>query len=280
MINREAIAALRARTQLGVARCHKALIQSQGNIEKAVELLRKEGASIASKRSGRLMSAGRVFIQVNEDKTQGVLLGLKSETDFVAKSNDLQAVGTALANQGLAQGIHTKEALLSCTYSSNATCEEEITQLAGRVGENIALSVYHHIEGPHVAHYLHTGGRIGAIVVLNTPAAPPHDIDKVGKNVAMQVVISDPIAISAAHIDPATLKREEEAILAHRAKEQRKAEAIERRIVAGQLNKFIQENILLTQPFIHDEKIAIGQYLHQIAPNLAVLAFKRVEMEA
>jgi elongation factor Ts len=278
MIDKKDLIRLRKITHLGIAKCNKALVATKGNIEEAIKLLRKEGAKIAAKRVNRSMDAGRVFVKLSEDSTKGVMLGLGCETDFVAKNESMQAFGEKLATISLESSAKSKEELLEQTYEGNATCGDELVQLAGRVGENVALVSYRYFEAPLIGFYIHTGSKLGAVATLNTATHDQEDLPKLARDIAMQVVVRDPIAINEAKINPTLLANEKDLILTQLEKLPESQKANLDKFVERGIAKFVKENTLIAQEFIHNENVSVEKHLKSISPSLEVLEIARMQM--
>lgn len=276
MIDKKDILKLKKITLIGLEKCQKALVQAQGDFEKALEILRKQGEKIAAKRVGRTMEEGRIFAALNADKKSGVILALGTETDFAAKSENFKALGDALVKCALEKGFTVAEDLLAASYGAH-TFQEEITQIAGGLRENVSLIDYQYIQAPVVGFYLHTGYKLGGMVALNMAECDGVSLAEVARNFAMQVVISDPFSIDEKHFPEKELSNEKEAIMAKLSKKALPADKIGP-IVEKALAKFVKENILVAQTFIQDEEKTVGEYMAAISPAMQITQFKRVQI--
>ncbi len=276
MVTKEQLLRLRKATMLGITKCQNALQQAGGDFEQALDLLRKEGQKIANKRTRMDMAQGRIFIGTTPDHITGVLLSITSETDFVANSQPIQELGNALIQNALANNTRTKETLLQSTHN-NQPIQERLTELSGQFKENIAVQHYHILDGDHVGYYLHTGNKLGAMITLQKPENLQNDLAGLANDIALQVVVSDPIAIHNDGIPQDTLNKEKEIILAQLA-QQNKPAHIQDRILRQKVEKFVEDNILLTQPCIKDEQHTIRDLLLQHDPALKIGTFVRVQL--
>ncbi len=274
-IDKNQILKLRKATMLGISKCREALIQANGNYDTAIELLRKEGQKIANKRANMEMHQGRIFMGVHKEKKYGIMFMLHSETDFAANSEPFIHVGETVLKIALDHHITNEKNLFAFAFTQGSL-QEILLQLSGQLKENIALTNYVILEGPLVGCYLHTGSKLGAIVSLNQANIPGCNLTEVAKNVALQIVASDPIAIDAQDIPADVLKKEEEIIRAYRLKQNVGANI--EMIIKKEIEKFVKENTLLPQPFIKNEKQTIADLLKQESPTLAVVAFKRMQV--
>ncbi len=278
MGNQKDVLRLRKETGLGMSKCYKALNQANGNLNKAMDILRKEGVRIAHKRLDRTMPEGATFIHINSEKTFAVILFIGCETDFVARNETFKKLGNAMVATAAAKQTQEKKDLLSTPYQTT-TFHEELVQLAGRFGENIALTHYETLAGTYISSYLHSR-KLGAIAALNMKKLPTEEIEGVARHIAMQAVVSNPLAIDESNIDPTIITKEKESITSQ-LKEQGEGKSpdIIERITQRKLDKFIKENILLTQPFVKNQKKTVSDILQAAAPNLAVTGFKRLEIK-
>lgn len=276
MIDKKDILKLKKITLLGLEKCQKALTEANGDFEKALQILRKQGEKIAAKRVGRTMEEGRIFAGLNADKKSGVILALGSETDFAAKSETFKTLGDALVKCALEKGFTVAEDLLAAPYGQH-TFQEEITQIAGGLRENISLIDYQYIQAPVVGFYVHTGYKLGGMVALNMAECNGEALAEVARNFAMQVVISDPFSIDEKNFPEKELSNEKEAITAKLSKKALPADKIDS-IVERALAKFVKENILIAQTFIQDEEKTVGEYMTAISSAIQITQFKRVQI--
>ena len=275
MIDKKLLLKLRKQTSLGMQVCKKALEEANGDFDKAIDILRKQGKKIAHKKLGREIEQGAILAKNNEEQTVGVLIGLGCETDFVAKNETFMQLCDYIADVALTYRPATKDELLAC-QGSKETVKDEIMNLMGVVGENIALAEYHLCEGPLVGSYVHTGNKLGAIVVLNQVGDSQAKL-QAAKDMALQVVASDPLAIDAAGVSPTIIEKEQELVRKELAQDS-KPEEVKQKIEQGRIKKFLERSTLLTQAFVKDESLNNQDYLKTIAPNFSVIKFKRASV--
>ncbi len=263
---------LRQMTGAGMMDCKKALAEAEGDFEKAVEILRKKGQKLSSKRADREAKEGVVIAQVSDDKTRGIIVKLSCETDFVAKNQDFIDLAKKFAQIALSQFPDTLEALLALPFDG-ITIGEKVTEQIGIIGEKLELS-YERLEAPMVCPYIHMGYRAGVLVGLNKADEKYYEA---GRDVAMQVAAMRPIAVDKDDVDPALVEKEIE-IGKEQARQQGKPEQIVEKIAMGKLNKFFKENTLLNQQFVKDGSITVREYLERLDPELSVTGFKHIEL--
>jgi len=266
---------LRDQTGAGMMDCKKALIEADGDFEKAIEVLRKKGQKVSLKRAEREAKEGVVYAIVSHDKKKGVVIKLSCETDFVAKNESFIAFAKNIAGIAIMRFPDDVDALLEIPYNGNGiSIKEKIVEQVGVIGEKIELAAYEKLEAPQVSSYIHMGYKAGVIVGLNKN----HDqFDRVGKDVAMQVAAMKPIAVDKNGIDEHMVEKEIE-IGKEQARREGKPEAILEKIARGKLNKFFQENTLLNQDFVKDSKKTVDEYLKESDPDLTVLDFRHVQL--
>lgn len=261
---------LRKQTGAGMMDCKKALVETNGDFEAAVDVLRKKGQKVAAKRGENEAKEGVIFAQATEDGKTGVILTLNCETDFVAKNDDFRGFVQSLMDIAIAKKPATAEALLSEAYNDKLTVSEKITEQIGVIGEKLDLSGYATVEAPKVVAYNHPGNQLAALVGLSSDAA---DEDS-GKQVAMQVAAMNPLALNKEGIDQETIDRELEVGKELAIQEGKPAEMADK-IAQGRLNKFFKENTLLSQAFVRDNKLSVEQFLNSVEKGLTVTEFKR-----
>lgn len=261
---------LRKMTGAGMMDCKNALTETDGDFDKAMEIIRKKGQAVAAKREDREASEGCCLGAVNGDFA--AIVALKCETDFVAKNADFVALTQSILDAALQNKPADIEALKALTVDGS-TVADLITDRIGVTGEKMELGAYEFVQAPTTVAYIHPGNKLASIVGLNLA-----DVDaQVAKDVAMQVAAMNPISVSKDDV-PADVAAKELKIAREKAIEAGKPEAILDRIAEGALNKFFQENTLLSQAFVKDAKITIDQYLKQQNKELTVAAFKRVTL--
>jgi len=260
---------LRQMSGAGMMDCKKALEESEGNFDKAIEIIRKKGQAVANKRADRDATEGIVFSKVIPDGKMGAIIVLNSETDFVAKNADFIAFATKIIDLSLAKNPANLEGLLSLPLDGG-TVASKIVEYLGIIGEKIELSYYEKIEAPHVQAYIHPGSKLATLVGFTKS-----EIDiQVYKDVAMQIAAMNPVAVDKDFVPSAVIAQELE-IGKEQARRDGKPEAMLEKIAQGKLAKYFKENTLINQDFIKDNKITIRQYLQSVNKELIVTEFKR-----
>lgn len=263
---------LRKMTGAGLMDCKKALIESNGDFDGAIDYLRKKGQKIAAKRADRDATEGVVLAKTVSEGNRGVVLYLTCETDFVAKNDEFVSFATKLTDLALNHNIQNKEDILSIDFDG-ATVKDRLDEQVGKIGEKIEIAELETIEADAVVPYIHANKKVGVLVGLNKTNTDA--IEAAGKDVAMQIAAMRPVSVSEADVDPAILDKERE-IGREKALAEGKPENIVDKIVEGSVKKFLKENTLLSQKFVKDGNQTIDQYLKSIEGDLTVTAFKRV----
>ncbi len=272
------VKSLRDQTGAGMMDCKKALTEAEGNLEKAVEILRKKGQKLSAKRADREAKEGVVIAATSANRNKGVVLRLSCETDFVAKNQDFIDFAQKIADIALKETPETTEELLGLSFEGDLSVGEKITEQIGVIGEKLEVNGYNKIvtaagEG-QVLPYIHMGYRAGVIVALNQEGP---DFIEPGKNVAMQVAAMRPVALDKDGVDQTIIDKEIE-IGMEVARKEGKPEAMLEKIATGKLNKFFKENTLLNQAYVKDSKKSVSDYLKSINSDLTVTDFKHVEL--
>ncbi|MEM9885868.1 MAG: translation elongation factor Ts [Bacteroidota bacterium] len=266
---------LRDLTGAGMMDCKKALTEAEGDLDKAIEILRKKGQKLSAKRADREAKEGVVIAKVSDDKTKGVIVKLSCETDFVAKNEDFVKMTESFANIALENFPSTKEELLSLSFDGNGiTIGDKVTEQVGVIGEKLELSAYERVEAAQVAPYVHMGNKAGVLVGLNKATDASFDA---GRDVAMQVAAMRPVALDKDNVDPSIIEKEIE-IGKEQARQEGKPEAILEKIAKGKLNKFFKDSTLLNQQFVKDSKKSVKEYLQSVESGLTVTDFKHIEL--
>ena len=255
--------------------CKNALVEANGDFEAAVDILRKKGQKIAAKRGENDAKEGVIIAQASADGKSGVILTLNCETDFVAKNDGYVALVQSLIDLALDKLPATAEELKALPYDARLSVEEKITEQVGVIGEKLDLSNFAVIKGSKVVAYNHPGNQLATLVGLSSDAAA--DIAEAGRQVAMQVAAMNPIAIDKDGVDARTIEREIEVGKDLAIQEGKPAEMAEK-IAMGRLNKFFQENTLLSQAFVRDNKMTVEQFLNSTEKGLTVTDFKRFSL--
>lgn len=272
-ISAKDVKALREQTGAGMMDCKKALTEAGGNMQEAIELLRKQGQKLSAKRADREAKEGVVIAMISDDKTKGVVVRLSCETDFVSKNESFVELTNKVAKVALEAFPADLEALLTTPFD-DITVGEKAVEQTGLIGEKIVLASYEKLEATMVAPYIHMGNKAGVLVGLNKAS---DDIFDAGREVAMQVAAMKPLAVDKDGIDSSIVEKEIE-IGKEIARQEGKPEAMLEKIAMGKLNKFYKENTLLNQAFVKDSKQSVSDYLKTKDPDLTVTDFKHVTL--
>ena len=265
---------LRKHTGAGMMDCKKALVETDGDFEAAIDALRKKGQKVAAKRGDNDAKEGLVLAQVTEDGKTGVVLSLNCETDFVAKNSDYMDFVQSLVDIAIAKKPSSKEEMMNEAYDEKLSVGEKIIEQVGVVGEKLDLSNVEIISADKVVAYNHPGNQLATLVALNNDSEAASEA---GKLVAMQVAAMNPLALDKNGIDEKTIARELEVGKDLAIQEGKPAEMAEK-IAQGRLNKFFKENTLLSQANVRDNKQTIEQMLAAAESGLTVVEFKRVAL--
>lgn len=269
---------LRQQTGAGMMDCRKALIESDGDFEKAIDYLRKKGAKIAAQRSDREAREGVVMARTSSDGTRGILILLSCETDFVAKNQEFIQFAETIAHAALQHHVKQLEELLQLQVDGS-TLQNRILDQMAKIGEKIELTRFERIDAPGVVAYTHAGNRIGVLIGLNQALNPA--IEQAGRDVAMQVAAMNPIAVDRDQVPEEILQREKDIVweqMKQDPKMQGKPENILAKIAEGKLEAFFKENTLLSQSFVKNHEQTVAQFLASVHPDLRVIGFKRVAL--
>ena len=275
------VAALRSKTGAGMMDCKKALTEAGGDMEKAVEILRKKGLSAAAKKSGRIAAEGAVLAA--GDKNRGVLLEVNSETDFVAKNENFQAFCQGVAQAVLDSSPADLESLKNATFPGGKSVAEETTDAISTIGENISIRRFVLFENPNglVASYIHAGGKIGVLLELETGGVCNEKIEELGHQLSMHVAAANPSYLSRADVPAGEVDKEKE-IMAEKAKASGKPENIIGKIVDGQINKYFGEICLLEQQFVIDPDRKVTKVVEgtakEVGAELKLTRFARFQL--
>ncbi len=263
---------LRQQTGAGMMDCRKALIESNGDFEGAIDYLRKKGQKVAANRSDRDAKEGVVIAKANADNTYGVLVNLSSETDFVAKNAEFIEFAQEIADIAIATKASNVDDLKAAAMG-NATVGEKLLEVVAKIGEKIDVVRFETVTGDAVVPYIHSGYRIGVLVSLNQAASEA--VIGAGRDVAMQIAAMNPLAVDADSVSPEMIEREK-AIAVEQVMAEGKAADMAEKIAAGKLNKFFKDNTLLPQAFVKDNSKSVGDYLKSVSAGLTVVSFKRI----
>lgn len=262
------VQALREKTGVGMMDCKKALTESNGDMDKAVEILREKGLAASQKKAGRIAAEGVVLAKICGDK--GVVVEVNSETDFVAKNQDFQNFVSDVADVVVANNPADLDALFACKYpNSEMTVEQMQQEKVLTIGENIKIRRFAmYTEGTSVA-YVHMGGKIGVLLnmTLSDNIKGNDQALAMGRDLAMQIAAMSPAYLKADEVDAETLEKEKE-ILMTQALNEGKPQQVAEKMVNGRIKKYYSENCLLDQPFVKDDKITVNQYVANVAKEL------------
>jgi len=262
------VSKLRKMTGAGMMDCKNALEESNGDFEKAVEIIRKRGQLVASKRADRSAMEGVVIAKTNANGTSGAIVVLNCETDFVAKNDNFISFVQGILDKAIEQKPADLESLKNIKIDGRPI-GERVTEQIGIIGEKLELSYYAKIEASQVVPYIHPGNRLATLVGLNKVV----DV-KVGRDVAMQVAAMNPVALDKADV-PADVIEKEREIGREQARNEGKAENMLDKIAEGKLNKFFKESTLMNQEFTKDSSKSVRQYLQSVDKDLVVTGFLR-----
>ena len=266
---------LRQQTGAGMMDCKKALVESNGDFEAAVDYLRKKGAKVAASRQDRDSNEGVIIAKASADGKTGIVVEVNCETDFVAKNADFVAFADKIAEVALTSTPASLEELKALTVDGKVISEALIEQ-TGVIGEKIDVSKFEIVTGEKVVAYIHGNYRLGVLVGLS---AAVEGAEEAGKDVAMQIAAMNPIAIDKDGVDQHTIEREIAIAKDQIIAEGKPAEMAEK-IAQGKLNKFFKDTTLLNQEFVKDSSKNIAQFLDSVSKGLTVTAFKRVQLGA
>ena len=274
---------LREMTGAGMMDCKKALNETNGNMDEAIEYLRKNGQAKAEKKAGRIAAEGIVMAEVKDDKAAAIV-EVNSETDFVAKNADFQAYVKAVGNQALTTKAANMDEFMAEAWNEDAakTVKDVLTEKIAVIGENLNIRRFEKVETEGcVVSYIHGGGRIGVLVEADTDVVND-EIKACLKNVAMQVAAMSPKYVSRDEVDQDFLEHEKEILLAQAKKENpNKPDNIIEKMIIGRLNKEMKEICLLDQVYVQDSDLTVAKYVEKVAKengaNVAVKKFVRFE---
>jgi elongation factor Ts len=266
---------LRKATGAGMMDCKKALQENDGDMQAAIDYLRKKGQKISDKRSDRESNEGVVIALTSDDNKKGVVVELNCETDFVAKNADFVALAEKFANVAMSNFPADKEALLACELDGS-TIKDVLLDNMAKIGEKIEIGNYATLEAENVVSYIHAGNKIGVLVGLTVGG---DDASNAGKDAAMQIAAMNPMAVNKDGIAQEAIDRELE-IAKEQILAEGKPEHMVEKIAQGKLGKFFKENTLLSQAFVKDSSMSVEKMLKSVDSNLTVTAFRRLGIGA
>jgi elongation factor Ts len=261
---------LRQQTGAGMMDCRKALTESNGDFESAIDYLRKKGQKVAALRGDREAKEGVVIAKTTPDNKTGFIINVSCETDFVSKNAEYVAFAHSIMDAAIANNVKSVEELNAVKIGSE-TVTDKLNDQVAKIGEKISVSKFERVDADYVAAYIHGAYRMGVLVGLNKEAA------EAGKDLAMQIAAMNPIAVDASSVPAETIAREREIAIEQVKAEGKPAEMAEK-IAAGKINKFFKESTLLAQPFVKDNNKSVADYLKDTDADLKVITFKRVQL--
>ncbi len=265
------VAKLRNITGAGMMDCKKALVEAEGDFDKAIEILRKKGQKVAANRADRESSEGAVIARVNEDNTLGAIISLNCETDFVAKNEAFVELAYELAEQ--AMNYANLDEFLASDFHGMTVADKLIEQ-TGVIGEKIEIGAFENIQGPYLGAYIHAGNKIAAITSLS---AKVDGADEAAKSVSMQVAAMNPIALDESRVSQDTINKELEIERELLVKEGKPENIIEN-ILKGKMQRFYKDNTLVHQAFIKDANVSVADYVKSVNPELKVVGYARIAL--
>ena len=261
---------LRQQTGAGMMDCRKALVESNGDFESAIDYLRKKGQKVAALRGDREAKEGVVIARTSEDNKTGYVINVSCETDFVSKNAEYIAFAQTIMDAAIANKVNSAEEL-NAVKIGDETVADKVNEQVAKIGEKISVSRFEKIEAPYVASYIHGAYRMGVLAGLNKAN------EEAGKDVAMQIAAMNPIAIDQSSVPAETIERERNIAIEQIKAEGKPAEMAEK-IAAGKINKFFKESTLLAQAFVKDGNKSVGDYIKSADPELKIVEFKRVAL--
>ncbi|MBI5371196.1 MAG: elongation factor Ts [Sphingobacteriales bacterium] len=272
-ISAQDINKLRQATGAGMMDCRKALTETNGDFEAAIDWLRKQGQKVAAKRSDREAKEGVVIAQTTADHKTGIVVCVSCETDFVSKNADFVAFGKSIADAAIANNVSSLEQLMAVKIG-DLTVAALVDEKLATIGEKIGVTKFERIDAPFVASYIHGAYRIGVLVGLDKEAA------EAGKDVAMQIAALNPVAVDAASVPADVIAREKDIVMELMKQDPKmagKPTEMLAKIAEGKMGVFFKEQTLTAQAFVKDSSKSVGDYLKE-SGDVTVTAFKRVAL--
>ncbi len=264
---------LRQATGAGMMDCRKALTETGGDFEAAIDWLRKQGQKVAAKRSDREAKEGVVVAKTTADNKTGLIVTISCETDFVSKNADFVAFAQSIADAAVANNVKSAEELNEVTVNGSKVADLINDKLAS-IGEKIGVARFERVDAPYVASYIHGAYRMGVLVGFNK------DAGEAGKDIAMQIAAMNPVAVDAASVPAEVVTRERDIVMDQMKQDPKmagKSEEMMSKIAEGKLNAFFKESTLTAQAFVKDSSKSVGDYLKS-SGDLQVTEFKRVAL--
>jgi len=251
---------LRKKTGAGMMDCKSALVEADGDMIKAVEILRKKGTAVAAKRADRSANEGIILTKISDDKKRGSILEINCETDFVAKSEDF----VKLADKAIKTAFEKRDESVNKLLEKNPDLNDMLNDVLGKVGEKIEISRLANEEASNglLVDYIHPGSKLGVMVKFDNVNNSSDELVDLGKDVAMQIAAMNPLCVTREEVEKATIEKEIE-IYKEISRKEGKPEQILEKIAHGKLNKFYQENVLLEQAFIKDNSKTVSDLIKE-----------------
>lgn len=265
---------LRQATGAGMMDCRKALTETNGDFEAAIDWLRKQGQKVAAKRSDREAKEGVVIAKTTADNKAGIVLTISCETDFVSKNADFVAFAQSIADAAISNNVKSADELNNVEING-AKVSDLINDKLASIGEKIGVAKFERVEAPFVASYIHGAYRMGVLVGFNK------DAGDAGKDIAMQIAAMNPLAVDPESISAESVERERNIVVETMKADPKmagKPDDMIAKIAEGKLNAFFKENTLMAQAFVKDGSKSVGDYLKGADKDLKVTEFKRVAL--
>jgi elongation factor Ts len=265
---------LRQMTGAGMMDCRKALTETNGDFEAAIDWLRKQGQKVAAKRSDREAKEGVVIAKTMADNKAGIVVCVSCETDFVSKNADFVAFVQSIADAAIKHNVKSVDEINNIEING-AKVSDLVNDKLASIGEKIGISKFERVDAPYVASYIHGAYRMGVLVGLNKEAA------EAGKDVAMQIAAMNPVAVDPQSVSPEVIAREKAIVMdliKQDPKMAGKPDEMLTKIAEGKMNAFFKEQTLLAQPFVKDTSKTVQDYLKTVDSGLKVIEFKRVAL--
>jgi elongation factor Ts len=273
-ISAQDINKLRQMTGAGMMDCRKALTETNGDFEAAIDWLRKQGQKVAAKRSDREAKEGVVIAKTTSDNKTGIIVCVSCETDFVSKNADFVSFAQTIADAAISNNVQSIDELNNASIKG-AKVSDLVNDKLASIGEKIGITKFERVDAPYVASYIHGAYRIGVLVGLNKEAS------EAGKDIAMQIAALSPVAVDAESVPADVVAREKDIALEQLKNDPKMAgkpaDMLEK-IAAGKLNAFYKEQTLLAQAFVKDGNKTVGDHLKTVDAGLKVTEFKRVAL--
>ena len=265
------VQALREKTGVGMMDCKKALVEADGDMDKAIDFLREKGLAAATKKAGRIAAEGVVLAYNDEAKNVGVVVEVNSETDFVAKNAEFQSFVLDIAKTIVENNPADVEALAEMKlFGSDRTVTENLQDKILAIGENMKIRRFERVEGV-TATYVHGGGSVGVLVSFETTAADNDEFKTMGKDIAMQVAAMNPTFLDEASVPAETVEKEKGILVAQMKEDPKmagKPEAVLEKIVVGKMGKYYSEVCLLNQQYVKDGDFTVAKYVESVAKKI------------